>query len=86
MKIIYKEEIIKTMEERVYELVKNTLKKDDALEIIAQRILWYEMQLIIKEERIDKAIEYIEENMKEEYIHTDYIYEMIKILRGKDNE
>lgn len=35
-------------------------------------------------DRIDKAIEYIEDNMKEEYIHTDYIYTMIKILRGED--
>ena len=35
------------------------------------------------QQRIDEAIEYIEDNMKEEYIHTDYIYTMIKILRGE---
>ncbi len=36
--------------------------------------------------RINKAIEYITNNMKEEYIHTDYIYSMIDILKGVDKE
>ena len=35
------------------------------------------------ENKINKTIEYIKANMKEEYIHTDYIYTMIKILRGE---
>lgn len=34
---------------------------------------------------IDEAIEYIKQNMKQEYIHTDYIYTMIDILQGGDS-
>lgn len=36
-------------------------------------------------DRIIKAIEYITNNMKKEYIHTDYIYTMIEILKGSDS-
>ena len=40
------------------------------------------------QERIDKAIEYFREKVGtyEEYIHTDYIYEMINILKGSDSD
>ena len=34
--------------------------------------------------RINIAIEYITRNMKEEYIHTDYIHKMVSILKGDD--
>lgn len=38
-------------------------------------------------DRINKAIEHFREKVGvyEEYIHTDYIYEMINILQGSDN-
>ena len=35
------------------------------------------------QKRIDKAIRYIEPKMICEYIHTDYINNMIKILKGE---
>lgn len=35
------------------------------------------------ESRVERAIYYIKHNMHEEYIHTDYVNEMIKILRGE---
>lgn len=79
------------MEERVYELVKNTLKKDDALEIIAQRILWYEMQLLKRDEKIDKAIDTLtfSEKLKNDEI-IPFLYQKMKetksILRGESNE
>lgn len=38
--------------------------------------------IISPEDRIQKAIDYIKSQMKEEYIHTDYVYEMLKILKG----
>lgn len=37
-----------------------------------------------KAEIIDKAIEYIQPKMINEYLHTDYINKMIDILRGED--
>lgn len=41
------------MEEYVYKLVENTLNnhsKEEAIKIIAERILWYEMKLKNKDE------------------------------------
>lgn len=38
------------------------------------------------QKRIDKAIRYIEPKMICEYIHTDYINNMIKLLKGEENE
>ena len=76
------------MEDRLYNLSKEELivcikKQAQMIEKLTNEVLPKNYDL---ESRIKKAIEYIEENMKEEYIHTDYIYEMIKILRGKDND
>lgn len=72
-----KEEMIK---EDYILMVKNN--PDEAI----KNLIRLDKELAVKNNKISKAIEYIEANMEEEYIHTDYIYTMIKILRGEDNE
>lgn len=78
------------MEEYVNKLVENTLKKENAKEIIVERILWYEMKLLEKDEKIDKAIEYIEDNTyksnETEYMDLTGIRELLNILKGEDKE
>jgi len=38
------------------------------------------------QQRINKAIKYIEPKMINEYIHTDYIYTLLDILKGCDTD
>lgn len=42
------------MEETINNLVENTLKKENAKEIIVERISWYEMQLLQKDNEIER--------------------------------
>lgn len=60
--------------------IREILDKTDINVLDEINILEYIDEL---ENKIDEAIEYIKANMEEEYIHTDYIYTMIKILRGE---
>lgn len=71
------------MEETVYKLVENTLKRDDALQIIAEKILWYEMQLLKKDERMEKVIKLIEDDYFEDGSFENYD-EVMKLLRGDE--
>ena len=69
------------------EYVKLHLEKKE--QILTQRIIMKQEEEIKElQDKIDKAIEYIKSQMKEkeEYIHTDYVYKMLDILKGEDNE
>lgn len=55
------------MEETINNLVENTLKKDNAKEIIVDRISWYEMKLLQKDEEIEELKRQIK--IKDEYFH-----------------
>lgn len=77
----------------IYHLVENTLKKENAKEIIAERISWYEMELKHRQDKIDKAIEYIKENKRyhecNEYCFDNMLEdttELENILQGSDKE
>ena len=58
---------------------------NDEVEII-ENTLEYNKEIKNLQKRIDKAIRYIEPKMICEYIHTDYINNMIKLLKGEENE
>lgn len=54
------------------------------------RLRWTMQDLIMEncyyKRIIKQAIKYIKSNMKDEYIHTDCIYTMIDILKGKGED
>ncbi len=58
------------------------LALNDEVEII-KNTLEYNKEIKNLQKRIDKAIKYIEPKMICEYIHTDYINNMIKFLKGE---
>ena len=47
------------MEEMIHNLVRNTLKREDAEDIISERISWYEMQIKKRNDILNKIKEII---------------------------
>ena len=45
------------MEEMIHNLVRNTLKREDAEDIISERISWYEMQIKKRNDILNKIKE-----------------------------
>ena len=53
------------IEDYIDHLVENTLKKENAKEIITQKISWYELQLVNKDKEIERLNNIINELEKE---------------------
>ena len=70
-------------EKEVFEYIVRT---DEIKEGLQARLKLYEDNEKYLNEKIEKAINYIKSQMKEEYVHTDYVYDMIKILEETENE
>ena len=85
------------MKEIIYDAVTKTLKKENATEIIAERILWYENKIKEKDEIIDNAVGRLEEDINFflrddsdvrtisiDVVKERYLSPIIEILKGKN--
>lgn len=72
------------MEEMIHNLVRNTLKKENAEDIISERISWYEMQIKKRNDILNKIKEtvnyYAIENEDYNKIYNQEEQEIMKLL------
>ena len=72
------------MEEMIHNLVRNTLKKENAEDIISEKISWYEMQIKKRNDILNKIKEIINyyaiENEDYSKIYNQEEQEIMKLL------